>query len=227
MTTPPGGRFNLLRKLTPLAALTVLSLSPPWNAATAAYAEGAADANAFQTGMNVSAVPGNSGAAFIALVKVIFFLIIIIGIFLLIMKVLAKKKWRWNGGRAVFRSYGGLPLGQNKSVQIVEIGKSLYVLGVGDDVKLIQKIDDPEEIAYITACLAPDPDSGGQRWQSIRSLLTGAKKSEAVPIDDESELSASSFQDVFQSKMKHMTGRKKMIEEMLRNDDSANRKVDP
>lgn len=221
-----GGRLKLLRNSILLAAAAVLTLSAPWNAATTAYAQGDAEGGAFQAGNGVSAMPGNSGAVFVAMVKVIFFLILIIGIFFLIMKVLAKKKWSWNPGRAVFKTLGGLPLGQNKSVQIVEIGRSIYVLGVGDGVNLIQKIDDPEEIAYITAFLAPESASVGQGWQSIREWLGGMKKRGQEPSEDDDQVTAS-FQDVFQSKMKHMTGRKQMIEDMLRSDDKANRKVDP
>ncbi|TMV52043.1 flagellar protein [Paenibacillus mesophilus] len=226
MARNAGGRLKLLRHSMMLAAFAVLSLSAPWNAATVAYAEGDAAGGAFQAGSGSStAIPGSSGAVFIAMVKVIFFLILIIGIFLIIMKALSKKKWSWNSGRAV-KALGGLPLGQNKSVQIVEIGRSIYILGVGDGVQLIQKIDDPEEIAYITAFLNPDSANAGQSWQGIREWLGGMKKREREPVEDENDVAAS-FQDVFQSKMKHMTGRKQLIEDMLRSDDKTNRKVDP
>lgn len=197
--------------------------------ATNVYADGDAGLEPFRAGTDAAAVPGDTAAAFFAMGKVIFFLILIIGIFYLIMKVLAKKKWRWTPGGKVFHTLGGLPLGQNKSVQIVEIGRSLYILGVGDDVKLLHKIDDPEEIAYITAFLSPDSGTGGQGWDKLRDWLGRMKKSETETVEDENQVAAT-FQNVFQSKLKHMAGRKRMIEDMLNSEQSEqlgeNRKLD-
>ena len=44
------------------------------------------------------------------------------------------------------RSLGGVPLGQNKSIQIVEIGHSLFVVGVGENIQLLDKIIDADEV---------------------------------------------------------------------------------
>ncbi|GAA3406631.1 hypothetical protein GCM10020370_34490 [Paenibacillus hodogayensis] len=191
--------------------------------AAGVYAE--EKAGGFGAGTDGAALPGDSGAMFMAIVKVIFFLTIIIGIFLIIMKVLAKKKWSWNPARTVFRTMGGLPIGPNKSVQIVEIGKSLYILGVGDSVNLIHKIDDPEEIAYISAVLSPEREAPFQGWQKLRDWLGRLKKGEKETLEDENQVAAS-FQNVFESKMKHMADRKKLMEDILQSDDDTGRKVD-
>lgn len=44
---------------------------------------------------------------------------------------------------------GGIPLGQNKSIQIVEIGNKIYILGIGEDVNLIKIIESKEDIEAI------------------------------------------------------------------------------
>lgn len=211
-----GGRSRLLRHSMRLAAFAVLAL--PAQGLLAATANAAGSEGGFGSGPDGSALPGDSGAVFITMVKVIFFLILIIGMFLIIMKVLAKKKWSWNPGRSVFKPLGGLSLGQNKSVQLVEIGKSIYVLGVGDDVSLLQKIDDPEEVAYITAFLSPESQAAGQGWQMLRDWLGGKSKGGKPALEDEDQVAAS-FQNVFQAKMKHMADRKKRMEDVLQNDD--------
>lgn len=208
-----------------LAAAAVLACSIACLAPSAVYAQDDAAGGAFQSGTGAPAIVGSSGDMFAALVKVIFFLIVIIGIFLLVMKVLAKKKWSWTSGRSALRTIGGLPLGQNKSVQLVQIGTSIYVLGIGDGVSLIHKIDDPEEIAYITASIAPNSVSSGPGWQGVRDWLGAMKRSGQEPLEDDNQVAAS-FQDVFHSKMKHMTGRKQMIEDLMRSDEQANRKAD-
>ncbi|MEF3304827.1 flagellar biosynthetic protein FliO [Paenibacillus sp. GYB003] len=212
-----------------LAAAALCSIAFMRSFATTAYADESPNPDPFRSGTGLPAASGDSGAMFVAMAKVIFFLILIIGIFLVIMKVLAKKKWSWTSGRAVFHSLGGLTVGPNKSVQIVEIGRSLYVLGVGDDVKLIHKIDDPEEIAYITASLSPDSASGAFGWQKLRDLLGGPTKRETQTVEDETEVAAT-FQSVFQSKLKHMADRKKIMEDLLQDDrgaDRDSRKLDP
>ncbi|WP_165894982.1 flagellar biosynthetic protein FliO [Tepidibacillus fermentans] len=48
-----------------------------------------------------------------------------------------------------FQLLGGIPLGQNKSIQFVEIGQKIYVLGIGQDVHLLQIIDNQEELQQI------------------------------------------------------------------------------
>lgn len=220
--------MKLLRKLDRLAAaLAVLSLPGTWGIPAVAFAEGDAGngANLFPDGTNGAAIPGDSGAVFATMVKVVFFLILIIGIFLLIIKFLSKKKWQWSQGRAV-KTLGGLPLGPNKSVQIVEIGRSIYVIGVGEDVRLIQKIDDPEEVAYIAATFGLDGSAAGRTFPKVGEWLGGFLKREKQTPDEDDQVAAS-FQEVFQTKMKHMAGRKQLMEQMLRTGDDADKKVEP
>ena len=57
----------------------------------------------------------------------------------------------WGTNRAL-RSLGGIPLGQNKSLQVVELSGRVYVVGVGDSITLLDKIDDPEASACSYGC---------------------------------------------------------------------------
>jgi flagellar protein FliO/FliZ len=143
--------------------------------------------------------------------QVIFFLILIIALFFVLIKFLAKRNQYSPFGRAV-RSLGGVPLGQNKSIQIVEIGHSLYVVGVGENIQMLEKIDDPDEVAYVTDLLI----SAQTEQASFASLgkwvqrLRGSKKD----VEEEVEIT-SSFQQVFHDKMQRMTSRNKNVEEWI------------
>ena len=44
------------------------------------------------------------------------------------------------------KNMGGISLGQHKSIQLVVIGESYYLIGVGDDIRLLKEITDPDEI---------------------------------------------------------------------------------
>ncbi|WP_127580632.1 flagellar biosynthetic protein FliO [Paenibacillus koleovorans] len=170
---------------------------------------------------------GSSPGVVVMVVKVLFYLIIIIGLFFLIMKIIAQKNRTMMRGRAL-NTLGGVPLGQNKSLQVVEVGRSIYLLGVGDNVQLIQKIDDPEEVAYLLEAMTSSSSGSLGGMSQLTGWLAYWKKPAATPSErmDEEDLTAYSFQEVFQSKMGHMANRKKKMEELLNNMNHPNRSSD-
>ncbi|MBD0380345.1 flagellar biosynthetic protein FliO [Paenibacillus sedimenti] len=143
--------------------------------------------------------------------KVIFFLIFIILLFLVLIKYIAKKNKGSFFGNSV-RSLGGVPLGQNKSIQIVEIGHSLFVVGVGDNIQLLDKINDADEVTYITELLSSTQDqrAGFDSLSKWLSKLPIRKKE----IEEDVEIT-SSFQQVFHDKLQRVTNRNKNVEEWL------------
>lgn len=97
----------------------------------------------------------------------------------------------------------------------MEIGRSLYVLGVGGEIQLLDKIDDPEEIEYIRhqSAEAPEPFKG---FSWIR------KRSDAsTPPAQQEEWN--SFQQVFQERMTNLTGRSKQVEQWINDEQHAKR----
>ncbi|UUZ97288.1 flagellar biosynthetic protein FliO [Paenibacillus sp. P25] len=135
------------------------------------------------------------------------------------MKFIAKKN-RMLPGRSI-RSLGGVALGPNKSIQVVEIGKSLYVVGVGQEVQLLEKIDNEADVAYLTEMMTSGPAVPGAGFETIGGLIRKLR-SKSQPEEEEMELSAS-FQEVFHNKMQHMTDRKKRLEDMLLEDNKQDR----
>ncbi|OAS21721.1 flagellar biosynthetic protein FliO [Paenibacillus oryzisoli] len=162
---------------------------------------------------SLSDYPGSlsSGDSLFMVVKVIAVLAFIIILFYVLMKYVAKKNKGSLFGNSI-RSLGGVPLGQNKSIQIVEIGHSLFVVGVGENIQLLDKIIDADEVAYITELLQSSQDDRmgfGTLSKWINKLPK--KKSD---IEEEVELT-SSFQQVFHDKLKRVTDRNKHVEEWL------------
>ena len=78
------------------------------------------------------------------LIWVIVALMLVIGLIILVIKWLSQRNRGWGTNRAL-RSLGGIPLGQNKSLQVVELSGRVYIVGVGDSITLLDKIDEPEE----------------------------------------------------------------------------------
>ncbi|TVY10683.1 flagellar protein [Paenibacillus cremeus] len=161
---------------------------------------------------------GSPANTFVMIVQVIFFLLLIIGIFFVIVKVISKKN-AFLTGRAL-RSLGGLPLGQNKSIQVVVIGKSLYIVGVGDNIQLLEKIEDESEVETLTEMMSAGAAFNGPSLESIGDWL---KKFGKKPETEEEIEMTASFQEVFQNKMQRMKGRQEVMEQMLKDDKNQDR----
>jgi flagellar protein FliO/FliZ len=144
--------------------------------------------------------------------QVLFALILIIGIFYVIIKFLSQKNRFVLFGRAM-RNHGGVTVGQGKSLQLIELGHSLYLVGTGDNVQLLDKIEDPDEIAYILSTMHSVPPAGKARaWLDnwLTRIKVRKQEQQEELIDETSE-----FQDLFLQKMQQVTGRKTIIEEIL------------
>jgi len=152
------------------------------------------------------------------IVKVLFFLIVIIGIFFVIVKILAKKS-TFLSGRSI-RSIGGLPLGQNKSIQVVVIGKSLYIVGVGDNIQLLEKISDEQEAAALIEMMTPGTSYTGPAFEKLGGWLGKLRNKPAA--EEELEMTAT-FQQVFQKKMQGMKERKEQMDEWLQEENQTDR----
>lgn len=160
---------------------------------------------------------------FTNMVWVFFILIIIIGAIVVLIKYLGQKNKGWLLNRSV-KTLGGVPLGQNKSLQLVEIGSSIYILGVGEEVSLIHKVDDLQEIELIIGSL---PSSSSLNGNSLVPILSGwiGKLRKSKPQMEE-ELSEPSFQEMLYNRMQQMPSRKKMVEDMMQEEKTNDRSND-
>lgn len=168
---------------------------------------------------------------FFVFIKVMFVLLFIIGLIILLIRFLAQKNKILMANRAI-KNLSGVQLGQNKSVQIIEIGRSLYVIGVGENVELIEKIDQSEEINFIKESLhTTNRGIGTERFAVLNQWADGFTKkvknklTNVIHKNDEEEKEVS-FQEVFNQKMKQVSVRKKRVEELLSDDNHKERSSD-
>ena len=85
---------------------------------------------------------------FLDYIQVLIALVFVLGLLLFILKYLNKRNSNYQQN-AVVKNIGGLSVGQQKSVQLLLIGKSVYVVGVGDNIQLLKEIDSEEEIEQL------------------------------------------------------------------------------
>lgn len=85
----------------------------------------------------------NNGALILDLIKMGFALAIVLALIYFLLKFLNRRNKLFQQVKTL-ENMGGIAVGQNKSIQIVRIGSTLYVVGVGENVELLQEITDEE-----------------------------------------------------------------------------------
>lgn len=83
-------------------------------------------------------------------IKILFSLIFVIALLIIVLRFLNKRNVNYQQN-ALVRNIGGLSVGAQKSVQLLQIGNSVYVVGVGEEVQLLKEVTDPEEIEQLLA----------------------------------------------------------------------------
>lgn len=81
-------------------------------------------------------------------IRMIFSFLFVIGLLLALLKFLNRRNRMFDQHR-LMKNIGGLSLGQQKSIQLVHIGNSYYLVGVGNEVQLLKEITDANEIAKL------------------------------------------------------------------------------
>lgn len=153
---------------------------------------------------------------YLQLFYVFIVLAIIVTAIVILIRFLGRKNQSWMQGRSI-RTLGAVGIGPNKSIQLVEVGGSIYLIGVGENVSLIDKISDPTEVALILTSLEQEYGmNSGVLPPFIANFVARFRKeqkSEDIELED-----TSSFHEVFESKLRSVPGRKQKVEELLRED---------
>lgn len=131
-------------------------------------------------------------------IKMILALIFVVALFYALMKFLNKKNLKYQHNQMV-QNLGGISLGAQKSVQLLQVGKSLYLVGVGEDVQLLREITDPEEVEQLLA-LYNERQEIAISSPYIAELLSKFKK---TPQDTSSnaEKNSDTFGELFEKKI--------------------------
>ncbi len=168
-----------------------------------------------------SASPGYSAWD---MIWILFVLAIIIALIVLLLKFLGKRSRGWGTNRSL-RSLGGYPLGTNKSMQIVEWNGRIYVLGVGENVTLLDSITDTETVASLLAEQDSQAESSGpvmpewlRKWTS-----RGKTRSFASAGTD----TRPNFEQTLEKRLRELADRRQRAEQLLEDMPSGDRSDNP
>lgn len=94
-----------------------------------------------QAGSSMTGTPD----LFVTFLKLVFALLLVLGLIYLLYHFVAKRTGRFHEGSAL-KNIGGVSVGANRSVQLIHLGDEVLVVGVGETVQLLKEITDPNTI---------------------------------------------------------------------------------
>lgn len=163
-----------------------------------------------------SAEPLGSNNTLLNLLNVIIVLALIVVLIVLLIRFLGRRNQSLMSGRSI-RTLGAMGLGPNKSIQVIELGSSLYLIGVGEDISILDKVTDPAEVALIIEAFEDQSSSQNNFLtpliSKVRAKLRGEVPSQEIELSE-----TSSFYETLQSKLAQAPERKEKMEELLRDD---------
>ncbi|MCM3557838.1 flagellar biosynthetic protein FliO [Brevibacillus borstelensis] len=147
-------------------------------------------------------IPGSgSGSMWGYLIQVIFSLGIILVLIYLLLRFLSKRQVGMAQGPIKVISMA--PLGNGKSVQVVMIGESLYVLGVGENVQLLHHIPAGEEADLILA----DAEIKGALPSPLKWLPFGGNRKNSDEFFQPSDGQGRTFEEILRNQWGTVTKR--------------------
>ncbi|KRG13471.1 flagellar biosynthetic protein FliO [Lederbergia galactosidilytica] len=101
--------------------------------------------NQSDTKIDENQSPGKVGIDFWDVFKMLASLVFVLAILYFLLKFIQKKSQSYQQNK-IIQNIGGTALGGNRSVQLVKVGKRILILGVGEDIQLLQEITDEKEM---------------------------------------------------------------------------------
>lgn len=159
-----------------------------------------------KSNINESPAPSKSSSlTFADFFRAIAATIFVVALLYFMLRFINKKSKSYQKGN-IIKNLGGTSLGGNKSIQIVKIGRSLYIVGVGEDVQLLGEVTNENDIEEIVAEYNAVADN---------TLIPSDIFSKIFQKNNETNNSKNNFADQLKKQLADMTNnRKKMRDEI-------------
>ncbi len=140
-------------------------------------------------------------------VKMIFALLFVLLLIYGALRFINKRNKWFDNGRSV-ENIGGTNLGNNKSLQLVKVGNSILVVGVGDSINLLKEITDEKEAELLVQSYKDRTESTSFSPETIVELV---KK---LPLNKKSG-KTKEFSSLLKHQMSQLSDdRKKKLQEL-------------
>ncbi|MEK4424439.1 flagellar biosynthetic protein FliO [Solibacillus sp. FSL K6-1523] len=116
-------------------------------------------------------------------IKILIALVFVLGLLLFVLKFLNKRNLSYQQN-SVIRNIGGLSVGPQKSVQLVQISNKVYVLGIGEDIHLIKEISAPEDVEQLLAQYGDNQLNGSATPYIVELFKKFSKKNQPTNVTE-------------------------------------------
>ena len=132
-------------------------------------------------------------------IRVVIAFVFVIGLLFGLLKFINRKNKLYDKTR-LMKNMGGISLGQHKSIQLVVIGETYYIIGVGDDIRLLKEITDPEEIKTLVEFYEGESTETATATGMLNRLLLKMTGKQAADQAGQAE-EQTEFSQLFQSRL--------------------------
>lgn len=129
-------------------------------------------------------------------IKMVLALIFVIALLYGILKFINSRNNKYQQTQ-LMQNLGGISLGQQKSVQLIKVGESLYLVGVGDDVHILKEVIDTSEKQLLLSLYNEKQELSAQvpYIAELFSKLKGRQSEQQVEAPDKE------FKEEFQKRL--------------------------
>jgi flagellar protein FliO/FliZ len=96
-------------------------------------------------------------------IKFIVSFILVIGLMIVLLRFLSKRS-RISQSNGLVLQLGGQVFGNNRSMQVVLIGQTIYIIGVGETISLIRSISQGEEYQHLLESYENQAEGLSSKW---------------------------------------------------------------
>lgn len=150
----------------------------------------------------------NVGITFFDVLKMIVATVFVIILLYFILRMINKRSLHFNESQTI-RNLGGTSLGTNRSVQLVRVGKRIFLIGVGENVQLLKEFDHEDEIREIIENYNEKMD------QMLKPTDLVSRLSKIFQKEKENAEEKSSFSSTFQQQLERISKERKKVYEQL------------
>ncbi|MGG0657946.1 flagellar biosynthetic protein FliO [Rummeliibacillus pycnus] len=94
-------------------------------------------------------------------IKMVLALIFVIALLYGVLKFVNRRNNKYQQNQ-LMQNLGGISLGQQKSVQLLKVGNSLYLVGIGDDVHILKEVTDKAEKDHLLSIYSDKQELSAQ-----------------------------------------------------------------
>lgn len=158
-------------------------------------------------------IGSDKGSLVFDLIKMVFALFLILALIYFVLKFLNRRNKLFNQVKAL-ENLGGIAVGPSKSIQIIRVGSKLYLVGVGENVQLLEEIEDEEMKEEIRSSYQQQSDF---KPENLLSLL---QRKEKQTNEKSNNTNNSNFKNLFSNELEKLKeNRKKLVNKHTEKED--------